>query len=205
MTLTIQSGGSLIRPLPGGSAAVPSQLLTRANWNPCLIPRQYNRWRYRFRRYRRYHYHHHHHNHHHHQRYRGSRLDDADHTLHRRLRWRRAQDVARKADRVGVRFDGHLFLCASGRTLHADRCLSYCSGTQVGRNLYFGMLDAQGILGSGFALKVQEQQRQKHMIRRRHPAASLIQSLWRCSAADGVFLSVATWTIHMQPLPSPTT
>lgn len=35
-----------------------------------------------------------------------------------------------------------------------------------------------GILGSGFALKVQQQQRQKHMIRRRGPAATLIQSLW---------------------------
>ena len=37
----------------------------------------------------------------------------------------------------------------------------------------------QGILGSGFALKVQQQQRQKHMIRRRVPAATLIQCLWR--------------------------
>ena len=33
----------------------------------------------------------------------------------------------------------------------------------------------QGILGSGFALKVQEQQRQKHFARRRHPAATLLQ------------------------------
>jgi hypothetical protein len=36
-------------------------------------------------------------------------------------------------------------------------------------------LQFQGILGSGFALKVQQQQRQKHMIRRRVPAATLIQ------------------------------
>ncbi|VDO98049.1 unnamed protein product [Soboliphyme baturini] len=36
-----------------------------------------------------------------------------------------------------------------------------------------------GILGSGFALKVQEQQRQKHIIKRRIPAASLIQCFWR--------------------------
>ncbi|EFX79118.1 hypothetical protein DAPPUDRAFT_52719 [Daphnia pulex] len=57
-----------------------------------------------------------------------------------------------------------------------------------------------GILGSGFALKVQQQQRQKHMIRRRQPAASLIQCLWRCCAADGLFRSVATWKVHM---PSP--
>nr|XP_006820358.1 PREDICTED: potassium voltage-gated channel subfamily KQT member 5-like [Saccoglossus kowalevskii] len=34
-----------------------------------------------------------------------------------------------------------------------------------------------GILGSGFALKVQQQQRQKHFLRRRHPAAELIQGI----------------------------
>lgn len=33
----------------------------------------------------------------------------------------------------------------------------------------------QGILGSGFALKVQEQHRQKHFEKRRNPAANLIQ------------------------------
>ncbi|XP_033229006.1 potassium voltage-gated channel subfamily KQT member 1-like [Belonocnema kinseyi] len=60
-----------------------------------------------------------------------------------------------------------------------------------------------GILGSGFALKVQQQQRQKHMIRRRQPAASLIQALWRCYAADEQSASVATWKIHQIPLPSP--
>ncbi|KRY14347.1 Potassium voltage-gated channel subfamily KQT member 5 [Trichinella patagoniensis] len=36
-----------------------------------------------------------------------------------------------------------------------------------------------GILGSGFALKVQQHQRQKHIIRRRVPAATLIQCFWR--------------------------
>lgn len=40
--------------------------------------------------------------------------------------------------------------------------LSYCTALQ-------------GILGSGFALKVQEQHRQKHFEKRRNPAASLIQ------------------------------
>ncbi|CAM1326164.1 KCNQ4 (predicted) [Pycnogonum litorale] len=60
-----------------------------------------------------------------------------------------------------------------------------------------------GILGSGFALKVQQQQRQKHMIRRRVPAATLIQCLWRCYAADEFSTSVATWKIHEVPLPSP--
>jgi potassium voltage-gated channel KQT-like subfamily protein len=56
-----------------------------------------------------------------------------------------------------------------------------------------------GILGSGFALKVQQQQRQKHMIRRRGPAATLIQSLWRCYASNEGHHSEATWKIHLQP------
>ncbi|ELU11555.1 hypothetical protein CAPTEDRAFT_183094 [Capitella teleta] len=60
-----------------------------------------------------------------------------------------------------------------------------------------------GILGSGFALKVQQQQRQKHLIRRRVPAATLIQCLWRCYAADENSLSVATWAIHLKPCRSP--
>ncbi|KAF7643773.1 hypothetical protein LDENG_00233800 [Lucifuga dentata] len=42
-----------------------------------------------------------------------------------------------------------------------------------------------GILGSGFALKVQEQHRQKHFEKRRNPAASLIQAAWRLYSTDG--------------------
>ncbi|CAD7012633.1 unnamed protein product [Ceratitis capitata] len=63
-----------------------------------------------------------------------------------------------------------------------------------------------GILGSGFALKVQQQQRQKHMISRYQPAATLIQSAWRYYAADENSTAVATWKIHEIPiqLPSPT-
>lgn len=61
----------------------------------------------------------------------------------------------------------------------------------------------QGILGSGFALKVQQQQRQKHLIRRRVPAAMLIQSLWRCYAADENSMSMATWKVHIKPCRSP--
>ncbi|KAI3388562.1 hypothetical protein SNEBB_006789 [Seison nebaliae] len=57
-----------------------------------------------------------------------------------------------------------------------------------------------GILGSGFALKVQQQQRQKHLIRRRIPAAALIQSLWRCYAADKNSKSLATWKIHVKKM-----
>lgn len=37
------------------------------------------------------------------------------------------------------------------------------------------LISYQGILGSGFALKVQEQHRQKHFEKRRNPAAYLIQ------------------------------
>lgn len=39
-----------------------------------------------------------------------------------------------------------------------------------------------GILGSGFALKVQQKQRQKHFNRQIPAAASLIQASWRCFA-----------------------
>ncbi|CAD5228686.1 unnamed protein product [Bursaphelenchus okinawaensis] len=58
-----------------------------------------------------------------------------------------------------------------------------------------------GILGSGFALKVQQHQRQKHLIRRRVPAARLIQCLWRhyCSCPES--RSLATWKIYLAPPP----
>uniref|UniRef100_A0A1A8HCM6 Potassium voltage-gated channel, KQT-like subfamily, member 2a n=2 Tax=Nothobranchius korthausae TaxID=1143690 RepID=A0A1A8HCM6_9TELE len=48
-----------------------------------------------------------------------------------------------------------------------------------------------GILGSGFALKVQEQHRQKHFEKRRNPAAGLIQTTWsrKPSLKDKVFPS----------------
>uniref|UniRef100_A0A671SG85 Potassium voltage-gated channel subfamily KQT member 5-like n=1 Tax=Sinocyclocheilus anshuiensis TaxID=1608454 RepID=A0A671SG85_9TELE len=55
-----------------------------------------------------------------------------------------------------------------------------------------------GILGSGFALKVQEQHRQKHFEKRRNPAACLIQCVWRSYAADENSVSVATWKPHLK-------
>lgn len=55
-----------------------------------------------------------------------------------------------------------------------------------------------GILGSGFALKVQQKQRQKHFNRQIPAAATLIQCLWRCYAAEPKSSFFATWTIHMQ-------
>ncbi|XP_004476036.1 potassium voltage-gated channel subfamily KQT member 5 isoform X2 [Dasypus novemcinctus] len=57
-----------------------------------------------------------------------------------------------------------------------------------------------GILGSGFALKVQEQHRQKHFEKRRNPAANLIQCVWRSYAADEKSVSVATWKPHLKAL-----
>ncbi|XP_045479601.1 potassium voltage-gated channel subfamily KQT member 1 isoform X3 [Harmonia axyridis] len=54
-----------------------------------------------------------------------------------------------------------------------------------------------GILGSGFALKVQQKQRQKHFNRQIPAAAMLIQCLWRCFAADKSFNSLATWQIYL--------
>ncbi|CAG0898713.1 unnamed protein product, partial [Cyprideis torosa] len=57
-----------------------------------------------------------------------------------------------------------------------------------------------GILGSGFALKVQQKQRQKHFSRQIPAAASLIQCLWRCYAAEKTRKFDATWKIHVKQL-----
>ncbi|XP_055079013.1 potassium voltage-gated channel subfamily KQT member 2-like isoform X1 [Periophthalmus magnuspinnatus] len=61
-----------------------------------------------------------------------------------------------------------------------------------------------GILGSGFALKVQEQHRQKHFEKRRNPAASLIQAAWRFYATN---LSrtdlLCTWDFYEQTVAVP--
>ncbi|XP_054633759.1 potassium voltage-gated channel subfamily KQT member 1 isoform X5 [Dunckerocampus dactyliophorus] len=54
-----------------------------------------------------------------------------------------------------------------------------------------------GILGSGFALKVQQKQRQKHFNRQIPAAASLIQTLWRCYAAEKPNGCAATWKMYV--------
>ena len=54
-----------------------------------------------------------------------------------------------------------------------------------------------GILGSGLALKVQQQQRQKHQIRRRVPAAMLIQSMWRMVATEEDTVLTSTWRYYI--------
>uniref|UniRef100_A0A8C2A7A2 Potassium voltage-gated channel subfamily KQT member 1 n=1 Tax=Cyprinus carpio TaxID=7962 RepID=A0A8C2A7A2_CYPCA len=46
------------------------------------------------------------------------------------------------------------------------------------------VISPQGILGSGFALKVQQKQRQKHFNRQIPAAACLIQASWRCFALE---------------------
>ncbi|XP_078197892.1 potassium voltage-gated channel subfamily KQT member 1 isoform X5 [Callithrix jacchus] len=56
-----------------------------------------------------------------------------------------------------------------------------------------------GILGSGFALKVQQKQRQKHFNRQIPAAASLIQTAWRCYAAENPDSS--TWKIYVRKPP----
>ncbi|KYO48022.1 potassium voltage-gated channel subfamily KQT member 2 isoform A [Alligator mississippiensis] len=60
-----------------------------------------------------------------------------------------------------------------------------------------------GILGSGFALKVQEQHRQKHFEKRKMPAANLIQAAWRLYSTDAsrAYLT-ATWCYYDSVLPS---
>ncbi|XP_053704217.1 potassium voltage-gated channel subfamily KQT member 2-like isoform X4 [Synchiropus splendidus] len=61
-----------------------------------------------------------------------------------------------------------------------------------------------GILGSGFALKVQEQHRQKHFEKRRNPAAGLVQAAWRFYATN---LSrtdlMSTWDFYEQTVAVP--
>ncbi|XP_078460706.1 potassium voltage-gated channel subfamily KQT member 4-like [Lampetra planeri] len=60
-----------------------------------------------------------------------------------------------------------------------------------------------GILGSGFALKVQEQHRQKHFEKRRSPAAGLIQAAWRLHSTDASRPHlIATWRFYYDCIPS---
>ncbi|KAJ4934357.1 hypothetical protein JOQ06_007155 [Pogonophryne albipinna] len=61
-----------------------------------------------------------------------------------------------------------------------------------------------GILGSGFALKVQEQHRQKHFEKRRTPAAGLIQGAWRFYATNLSRTDLMyTWDFYEQTVAIP--
>uniref|UniRef100_A0A8C7Z432 Potassium voltage-gated channel, KQT-like subfamily, member 2a n=1 Tax=Oryzias sinensis TaxID=183150 RepID=A0A8C7Z432_9TELE len=61
-----------------------------------------------------------------------------------------------------------------------------------------------GILGSGFALKVQEQHRQKHFEKRRNPAAGFIQAAWRFYATNLTRTDLlCTWEFYEQTVALP--
>ncbi|XP_031724669.1 potassium voltage-gated channel, KQT-like subfamily, member 2a isoform X3 [Anarhichas minor] len=61
-----------------------------------------------------------------------------------------------------------------------------------------------GILGSGFALKVQEQHRQKHFEKRRTPAAGLLQASWRFYATNLSRTDLLyTWDFYEQTVAVP--
>ncbi|KAF7687984.1 potassium voltage-gated channel subfamily KQT member 1.1 isoform X2 [Silurus meridionalis] len=57
-----------------------------------------------------------------------------------------------------------------------------------------------GILGSGFALKVQQKQRQKHFNRQIPAAACLIQTSWRCFAVENPDSSTYKMFLRKKPL-----
>ncbi|XP_026793471.3 potassium voltage-gated channel subfamily KQT member 1.1 isoform X1 [Pangasianodon hypophthalmus] len=58
-----------------------------------------------------------------------------------------------------------------------------------------------GILGSGFALKVQQKQRQKHFNRQIPAAACLIQTSWRCFAIENPDSSTYKMFVRRKPVP----
>uniref|UniRef100_A0A8B9H5N7 Potassium voltage-gated channel subfamily KQT member 1 n=1 Tax=Astyanax mexicanus TaxID=7994 RepID=A0A8B9H5N7_ASTMX len=57
-----------------------------------------------------------------------------------------------------------------------------------------------GILGSGFALKVQQKQRQKHFNRQIPAAACLIQTSWRCFAIENPDSSTYKMFVRRKPM-----
>ncbi|KAJ7994612.1 hypothetical protein DPEC_G00251290 [Dallia pectoralis] len=57
-----------------------------------------------------------------------------------------------------------------------------------------------GILGSGFALKVQQKQRQKHFNRQIPAAAILIQTSWRCFAVENPNSATFSMFIRRKPV-----
>jgi hypothetical protein len=60
---------------------------------------------------------------------------------------------------------------------------------------FCSLLTYQGILGSGFALKVQQKQRQKHFNRQIPAAATLIQVCCACGLRSGRdFISIGDVT-----------
>ncbi|KAK1879282.1 Potassium voltage-gated channel subfamily KQT member 3 [Dissostichus eleginoides] len=71
------------------------------------------------------------------------------------------------------------------------------AGTFALIGVSFFALPAVGHPGSGLALKVQEQHRQKHFEKRRQPAAGLIQSAWRYYSTNPIRDDlIATWRFY---------
>ncbi|KAG8142728.1 hypothetical protein E2320_005927, partial [Naja naja] len=90
------------------------------------------------------------------------------------------------------------------RMLHVDRQDAVDEEGQTGFSSYADALWwGVGILGSGFALKVQQKQRQKHFNRQIPAAASLIQTLWRSYAAEKPQGCLATWKIYITSAQNP--
>ena len=92
-----------------------------------------------------------------------------------------------------------------GRAREAPGCAGWGGGGAVVPSTWSDPDDLQGILGSGFALKVQEQHRQKHFEKRRNPAAGLIQvspggPTWDSRGAPGMALLRGG---HLGPCVSP--
>lgn len=82
-------------------------------------------------------------------------------------------------------------LPAVSYTMNSNKSFPYLNKTS---NLFTHY--TQGILGSGFALKVQQKQRQKQFNRQIPAAAALIQTSWRVKASMPESTSVATWKIY---------
>ncbi len=100
-----------------------------------------------------------------------------DHPHYDRLRWQDATHLARSAFSGLFCPAGSVLLCPAG-CKYCRRFLSqwhFFSHRSIPNHLTVHCPFFKGILGSGFALKVQEQHRQKHFEKRRTPAANLIQ------------------------------
>ena len=101
-----------------------------------------------------------------------------DHAVHSGLRRHSAADVEGEDDRLLLRHVRHLLLCSSCWYSWLWLCLE-----SPGMKSMVLKCNICQNLNLVVQLWLQQQQRQKHMIRRRGPAATLIQSLWRCYAS----------------------
>lgn len=106
----------------------------------------------------------------------------ADYSNHYRVRWQDTSNLAGATPSCQLCSPGSLLLRpACRKSLLLLSTHNHAGGSSHGFDL---TSDPQGILGSGFALKVQEQHRQKHFEKRRMPAANLIQVTATVSMAN---------------------